>query len=233
MALLGILTVCRHGSAFFMSASIKQTPAPGSGTWLAFLALAALLFSSGCARRDPTPGACNLPARTKEPVPRFAHTSGVYYRQRDKRWAAEPIGGSGKPLAAVGCTICCLSMALNQQGIDLKPAELNRELKKVNGFTSKGWLYWPAIAAITGGKVEAKILWHPTLSEIERALAAGDPVIVKVAPPPMIQHWVLLVGREGREFLMKDPLDHTQTVKPLSSLGSRILAARVVKRSGS
>jgi len=45
----------------------------------------------------------------------------------------------------------------------------------------------------------------------------------------MVQHWVLLVGRDGQEFLMKDPLDEKKTLKPLSSLGSKILAVRVVK----
>ena len=190
-----------------------------------------MICLTGCARRNDAPGACRLPARAKEPVPRFVHSSRVHYVQRDKRWANEPIGGSGKPLRAVGCTLCCLSMALHQQGIDLTPAELNRDLKKVDGFTSKGWLYWPAITQVTEGRVRAEIVWHPTLRDIDQALAAGNPVIVKVAPPPMIQHWVLLVGRDGREFLMKDPLDETWTVKPLSSLGSDILAVRVVKRA--
>ena len=71
--------------------------------------LAALLILAGCARRDQTPGACKLPPRAKEEVPRFVHASRAHYFQRDKRWAAEPIGGSGKPLGAVGCTLCCLS----------------------------------------------------------------------------------------------------------------------------
>jgi hypothetical protein len=49
----------------------------------------------------------------------------------------------------------------------------------------------------------------------------------------MFQHWVLLVGRDGHEFLMKDPLDATRSVRPLSSLHSPILAVRVVKRNAS
>jgi hypothetical protein len=122
-------------------------------------------------------------------------------------------------------------MALTEQGIDRSPPELNRELKQAAGFTSKGWVRWPAVAQVTGGRARAEILRHPTLRAIDQALAAGNPVIVKVAPPPMIQHWVLLVGRDGRDYLMKDPLDSTSTVKPLSSLGSDILAVRVVTRS--
>jgi ABC-type bacteriocin/lantibiotic exporter with double-glycine peptidase domain len=173
-----------------------------------------------------------LAPRAKESVPRFVLSSRVYYSQRDKRWAAEPIGGSGKPLKAVGCAVCCLSMALAQHGIERTPAELNRALKAAEGYSSKGWIRWAALEPATDGQSRAEILWHPTNHEIEACLAAGNPVLVKVAPPPMIQHWVLLVGRDGQDYLMKDPLDETKTVKPLSSLASDILAARVVKKDG-
>ena len=195
------------------------------------LLLALLVVLTGCASHDGTPGACKLPAQTEAFSPRFVLSSRVHYSQRDTRWAAEPIGGSSKPLGAVGCTVCCLSMALAQHGIDLTPPELNRALKKADGFTPKGWLFWPAIAQVTAGRARAEILWHPTLRQIEQALAAGNPVVVKIAPPPMIQHWVLLVGRDGRDFLVKDPLDGFGRTKVLSALGSPILAARVVRRT--
>ena len=197
----------------------------------AALLAAFLVVLTGCASRNGTPGACKLPAQTQAFSPRFVLSSRVHYSQRDMRWAMEPIGGSGRHLGAVGCTVCCLSMALAQHGIDLTPSELNRALKKADGFTAKGWLFWPAVAQVTGGRARAEILWRPTLRQIEEALAAGNPVVVKIAPPPMIQHWVLLVGRDGRDFLVKDPLDGPGRTKVLSALGSPILAARVVRRT--
>ncbi len=200
--------------------------------WGHAMVLGLLLCVTGCADRGGTPGACRLPARAKEPVDRFVHVSNVHYAQRDPRWANEPIGGSGKPLAAVGCTICCVSMALTEEGIHTTPAQLNRHLKAVDGYTAKGWVHWPAIESATGGRARAEILWKPTNRDIEQALADGNPVIVKVAPPPMVQHWVLLVGREGQEYLMRDPLDASRSVRPLSSLGSEILAVRVIKAGG-
>lgn len=212
-----------------MSAQSRSAQLPPLRPWPVILLLAALLVLPGCAGRDRTPGACRLPPRATTSVPRFVHPSTAHYLQRDKRWSEEPIGGSGKPLRTVGCVVCSLSMALAQHGIALPPARLNQELKKVDGFTSQGWLYWPAIAQVTAGRARAEIIWKPTLQAIEAALAAGHPVIVKVAPPPMLQHWVVLVGREGREFLMRDPLDTVPAVRPLSAIGSDILAVRIVK----
>ena len=192
--------------------------------------LATLVFLSGCSLHNSTPGACRLASRAQEPASRFVLSSRVHYLQGDRRWAAEPIGGSGKPLGAVGCTVCCLSMALDQHGIERTPLELNRALKAADGYSHKGWVQWSALGQVTGGRAHAEILRKPTLRDIERALAAGNPVLVKVAPPGMIQHWVLLVGRDRWEFLMKDPLDRTMRTMPLSSLASDILAVRVVKR---
>ena len=201
--------------------------------WRYAVLLAVLAVLSGCAVHDETPGACRLPPRTKDSSQRFVLASHTHYLQRDKRWATERIGGSGKPLYAVGCTVCCLSMAMDQHGIARTPAQLNRDLKAADGFTSKGWLLWSALGPVTDGQLRAEILWRPTHRDIDEALTAGNPVLVKVAPPSMFQHWVLLVGRDGREFLMKDPLDAAKTVRPLSSLHSHILAVRVVKRTAS
>ena len=192
--------------------------------------LGGAMFLAGCAVREKTSIECRLSPRAKETVPRFVLASRTHFLQRDERWASEPIGGSGKPLRAVGCTICCLSMALAQHGIELTPAELNRALKKMDAYTSKGWVRWAAIGQLTGGQLRAEILKRPTHRDIDAALTAGNPVLVKVAPPSMMQHWVLLVGRDARDFLMKDPLDETKTIKPLALLGSDILAVRVVKR---
>jgi hypothetical protein len=122
-------------------------------------------------------------------------------------------------------------MALAQHGIECTPAELNRTLKAIDGYTSKGWVWWAAIEQATRGRVRVDVLRRPTHRDINKALAAGNPVVVKVAPPGMTQHWVLLVGRDGHEYLMKDPLDTTRIKKPVSLLGSDILAVRVVRRN--
>src|SRR5436190_19261855 len=93
-------------------------------------------FLGGCVA-TPTvttrPPECHLPARTPDFSKRFVIPSRVHYLQHDKRWASDPIGGSGKPLGNVGCAICSLSMALARYGIDRTPGQLNQELKEAGG----------------------------------------------------------------------------------------------------
>ncbi len=152
------------------------------------------------------------------------------YRQRDARWAEDPIGPTRETLGSVGCTVCCLAMALAEYGIDITPKDLNRRLTETGGFTEQGLVKWDAVRSLSGGKVNVAVLSDPANGDIDDALAAGNPVLVKVLLGSMFQHWVLLVGRDGREYLMKDPLAENPTVLPLSTLKSDIFAVRVVRR---
>lgn len=153
------------------------------------------------------------------------------HRQADPRWADETTGGSGEPLRAVGCTLCCVSMALAQHGITLDPAELNRKLKESNGFTEQGWIKWDAVGEATARRARVDVPRQPTHDDIDGALAAGCPVLVKVLLRPGVQHWVLLVGRDQRDYLMKDPLGDGKNLEKLSSLRSDIHAVRIVRKA--
>lgn len=168
---------------------------------------------------------------TEDAVERFVVGGERIYRQGDPAWASEKIGGSGERLAAVGCTVCCLSMALAVHDIALNPSELNRQLKAADGYTYRGWVKWAAVESVAKEKVRIDLPGNPTHNVVNGALAKGDPVLVKVRLASGIQHWVLLVGREGNEYLMKDPLGDGKGLAPLSQIGSDILAVRIVRGS--
>ncbi|MDA3842943.1 MAG: hypothetical protein PF588_01070, partial [Candidatus Kapabacteria bacterium] len=59
----------------------------------------------------------------------------VIFRQVDPRWGSDKLGNTEQELAGVGCTLCCLSMALNDFGIEMLPDELNSKLTEAGGFT--------------------------------------------------------------------------------------------------
>jgi hypothetical protein len=165
-----------------------------------------------------------------EAVPRSALATEPIYLQTDPKWADEKIGGSGEPLRWVGCTVCCLSMALAHHGVMEDPAELNRKLKEADGYTYRGWVKWDVLRRITAERLRVMLPQDPTHRDIDAALAEGSPVLVKVVLRSGVQHWVLLVGRDQREYLMKDPLGDGRSLQALSSLGSDILAVRVIRR---
>ncbi len=107
---------------------------------------------------------------------------------------------------------------------------MNRKLKSDDGFTFRGWIKWDAVRRASGGRVRVDLPQRPSNRDIAKALGEGDPVLVKVILKSGAQHWVLLVGRDGKEYLMKDPLGDGRSLQPLSSLGSDVLAVRVVRK---
>ena len=69
----------------------------------------------------------------------------------------------------------------------------------------------------------------PSFTRIDRALKVGQPVIAKVFINGIVPHWVLIIGKEQSEYLMRDPLDETRTVKRLSYYQSKIYAIRTLR----
>lgn len=157
------------------------------------------------------------------------------YLQNDLRWKNDKIGGSQQTLGAVGCTVCCVSMALAHHGIDLPPNLLNELLKANDGYTQRGWLKWNTVSKITNSRdwnnqIRFYIPNKPSTTIIDAALQAGEPVIAKILLNDRIYHWVLIVGKEGNDYLVKDSLGDGQSLDKLSKFKSKIYAIRVVKK---
>jgi len=151
------------------------------------------------------------------------------YLQRDKAWAEDRIGGTGESFGRVGCTVCCLAMGLAHFGIQKTPGELNEWLKTHEGYSPRGWLRWESVPKLTGGKVHVDFrapLKHET---IDAALKARQPVLAKVFINRVITHWVLIVGKEGVEYVVRDPLGGGGKPELLSRYSSGVHAIRILK----
>jgi hypothetical protein len=153
-----------------------------------------------------------------------------FFLQTDARWSKDEIGGSRETLRSVGCTICSVSMALAYHGIEMMPNQLNEKLKEKEGYTEQGWLKWNKIAELTDKKIRIEIPAKLTHEVIDKALKAGQPVIAKVFLNRTITHWVLIVGKSGQEYLIKDPLGDGKSLETLSKFGSDIYAIRIVSK---
>jgi Peptidase_C39 like family len=153
----------------------------------------------------------------------------VNYLQRDSRWADETVGGSQESLARVGCTVCSLAMALDRCGVKITPKELNSYLKRNDGYTARGWLKWDSVSKVSEGKVSLDYIGEPSFERIDSALKNGQPVIAKVFINRVVPHWVLIVGKEEAEYLIRDPLGDGESLRPLSHYGSEVYAIRILK----
>jgi hypothetical protein len=158
----------------------------------------------------------------------FAAIQTPFYLQRDVRWKDETIG-SGETLGKVGCTVSSLAMALDRYGVSFTPKSLNDALKANNGYTRRGWLQWIAVTKVSEGKAQVAVLPTPTHGDIDAALQAGEPVLAKVFINRVIPHWVLIVGKDGQEYLMRDPLNERKDLEHLSKYGSDVYGVRIVK----
>jgi len=131
--------------------------------------------------------------------------------QRDTRWASHKLGYSYYTIGGYGCLITAISMILNWYGKSTDPAQLNDALVRVGGFTGAN-LYWNAIAQVQPDVYLAKAIdcyYIPApLHEIDALLSDDVPVLVHVDFTPggaVDQHWVLIVGKSGSDYIINDP----------------------------
>jgi len=120
-------------------------------------------------------------------------------------------------------------MALDHYGVKVTPKELNDFLKKNNGYTTRGWLKWDSVAEISEGKVALDYVGNPAFERIDEALKSNQPVIAKVFINRIVPHWVLIVGKEETEYLIRDPLVDGDSLRLLSYYASDVYAIRILK----
>ena len=98
-------------------------------------------------------------------------------------------------------------MAMEYCGIEIDPGELNKRLKENDGYTDKGWIKWFTTAEVTGNKLIIEMPSEPSTDKIDETLKLGFPVIAKgLTSWSKTSHWVLIVKKDGDDYLIKDPL---------------------------
>ncbi|WP_395736345.1 hypothetical protein [Prosthecobacter sp.] len=157
--------------------------------------------------------------------------SGKTHLQNDKRWAADQLGSSTGTLGSHGCLVSSVAMACTDLGVELTPKELNERLKKADGFLPQGWVVWNAIPKVTESRLTAD--FHPASSHkvMDKALEQGSYPVVKYFLLGGVQHWCVIVGKEGQEYLARDPLRDDKEPVTLSNLTAKIYAVRVIRKA--
>lgn len=152
------------------------------------------------------------------------------FLQSDERWAEEEIGNSGSSMGSEGCAIASVAMLMNYYGIDTDPKRLNTYLSQNGGYTNEGRIYWNKVCDLADGRVKFTYAGGGSYGIIDENIRDGNPVIVKIYINKVIPHWVLIVGKEGQEYLINDPLATDKKVSKLSKYNNDIYAVRIYEK---
>jgi peptidase C39-like protein len=150
------------------------------------------------------------------------------FTQDDPHWTLELLGPTFETVGQAGCAVTSAAMVLSAYGVDTDPDRLNHYLTTHGGYTEDGWVYWEKAAEVApGGQVEKAYEDLPSYTLIDQNLMAGNPVIIRLTLPNGTTHFVVVVGKDGWDYLVQDPArSPTYGVYPLKDLTGRIEALR-------
>ncbi len=161
----------------------------------------------------PSSGGKYFEHRIEIPVPAFA--------QDDPRWSTVLLGPSTDTLGDEGCAVTSAAMIAAFYGINTDPQRLNAFLTKTGGFTDDGLIHWSHVPCIAPDHFELVYEGVPSYRLIDSNLLAGNPVIVMIPLPNGAYHFVVIMGKEGRTYLIRDPAASPKAY-PLRDLTDRI-----------
>jgi hypothetical protein len=151
------------------------------------------------------------------------------FQQGDDRWRDDSLGGvpENGTLGGEGCAVAAAAMVFKFYGIDVDPQQLNWFLTATGGFTEQGWVYWDRAAWFAPDRVRHVYEDLPSYQLIDSNIAHGNPVIVRVRLGSGITHFVVIAGKDGFDYLVRDPgAGSAKGLYPLRELGSDIEALR-------
>ncbi len=151
------------------------------------------------------------------------------FRQSDEKWRDDPLGGIAVngTLRDEGCAVAAIAMVLRFYGVKTDPQQLNRFLTSVGGYTERGWIYWERAAWLAPDHIRHTYEDLASYQLIDSNLAGRNPVIVRVRLPSSVTHFVVIAGKDGFDYLVRDPgAGSAKGLYPLRELGSNIEALR-------
>lgn len=158
---------------------------------------------------------------------RRVEIAGPAFRQSDPRWAHDMMGPGPDTLAQAGCAVTSAAMVLAACGIDTDPKRLNAFLATSGGFTERCWLKWEVAADLDPSRVRFAYEDLPSYHLIDSNLARGNPVIVRLRQPDQTTHFVVICGKDGFDYLVRDPGDPEPVLaRPLRETHRTIEALR-------
>lgn len=139
---------------------------------------------------------------------------GCYYNQRDSQWGNMGLGGSSYSVAEYGCLVNSVAMMASHAGKNIKPSDIAAISSAF--IPGNGWLRHQfqvnninvSISPYTNSD-HSKVI-----SELDLELSAGRSVIVGLYSGP--DHFIVIVKKEGDNYIMNDPFLENGNNRPLT-----------------
>ncbi len=162
--------------------------------------------------------------RFELPVPLFL--------QGDPAWGPEQLARSVHTLSQTGCAVCAVAMVMKSYGVDTDPGRLNNFLRDNGGFDENNDMLWEGPPRMAPTKFRHVYEDLPSYYLIDANLRRGNPVIVRLLLPSGWTHFVVIMGKQGFNYLIRDPSSKglTKGVYPLKDYGRPIEALRYYEK---
>jgi hypothetical protein len=106
-------------------------------------------------------------------------------------------------------------------GVNTDPSLLDHFLTRTGGLDQEGYIDWNAVPAIAPRRFKLIYNGGPSYKLIDSSLLAGNPVIVVIPLVNGAYHFVVIMGKAGRDYLIRDPAA-VETPYPLRQLTDKI-----------
>jgi hypothetical protein len=160
----------------------------------------------------------------------FIYRTEIYVpplQQGDPLWSEQLLGNTIETLGQAGCAVTSAAMVLRAYGVDTDPARLNLFLNTHEGYVGEGLLDWDRVSGATGEQVQKVYEDYASYDRIDAEILRGNPVIVRIHLHNGTTHFVVIVGKEHWDYLIRDPARPTSYgVYPLRQITGRIEALR-------
>jgi len=155
------------------------------------------LFDFGAASNldDVSSSVKNYPS----PSDNLAPTS-WYFSQKDSRWGNKRIGNSKTLMKDYGCAVTAVAMVFREKGASIDPGRMSSQ--KIYSYDLINWpTTWSPGISLKSSTGHGNINW----STIDAQIKKGNPVIVYIKRSRGGGHYVVVTGKDKKDYIVHDP----------------------------
>ncbi|MCX6761881.1 MAG: C39 family peptidase [Candidatus Moranbacteria bacterium] len=134
-----------------------------------------------------------------KPSSNLASTS-WYFSQLDSRWGKMKIGNSNSLMEDYGCAVTSLAMVFREKGASTDPGKMAKQ--KIFSFDLIKWPgSWSPGISLVSSISHGNISW----STVDAQIKKGNPVIVYLSRSRGGGHYVVVTGKDSKDYIVHDP----------------------------